>query len=234
MNKNKVALITGANRGLGFESVRQLANSGINVILTARNEKKGIEACKKLENEGNKVFFQQLDVTNQDSIKIAHENVLKKFGKLDILINNAGVYLDKGESVLSVDLATFKKTIETNVFGALLVTQIFVPLMIKNKYGRIVNVSSEMGQISSMDGRSPSYKVSKAALNALTRIFASELSRFNILVNSVCPGWTKTTMGGPYAPRSIEEGVDTIIYLATLPDNGPTGGFFKERKRIDW
>lgn len=234
MNKKRVALVTGANRGLGFETSKQLAALGIKVILTARDEVKGKQACMKLKNKYLDIVFQELDVNDTNSINNAFENITEKFEKLDILINNAGIYIDKGQSILELNLETLRKTIQTNVYGPFLVTQKFFPLMKKNNYGRIVNVSSEMGQLLTMDGYSPSYKMSKTALNSLTRIFASELRAYNILVNSVCPGWTRTDMGGPSAPRSVEEGVDTIVWLATLPDNGPTGGFYKARKRIDW
>ncbi len=234
MNNNKIALVTGANRGIGFETVRQLVKMGIKVILTSRNENKGKSACKSLKKEGINVFFQQLDVIDQESIKKAHQNIEKKFGELDILINNAGINIDKGKGVLDIDLETFSKTIETNVYGPLLVSQAFIPLMKKNNYGRIVNVSSELGQLSSMSGGWPSYRVSKTALNALNIILASRLKQYNILVNSASPGWTKTDMGGAWAPRTVEEGVDTIVWLATLPDDGPTGLFFKDRRKINW
>ncbi len=154
-----------------------------------------------------------------------------------MLVNNAGIYIDyqaDSNSILNAKVDTLRQTIETNVYGVLQITQALIPLMKEQNYGRIVNVSSGMGQLNDMQGGSPGYRVSKTALNALTRIFASELKGTNILVNSVCPGWVKTDMGGSEAPRTPEQGVDTIVWLATLPDGSATGGFFRDRQPIDW
>ena len=232
MKDKKIALVTGANRGIGFEICRQLAKKGINVILTSRNEEKGKEACKKLEKEGIKVDYHQLDVTNPKSIKKIKEYVEKNYGRLDILVNNAGILLDYNKHGLDVDVNTVGKTMETNIYGPLMLCQEFVPLMKKNNYGRIVNLSSLMGQLSTMDGGYPAYRMSKTCLNALTRIVASEVKDYNILVNSMSPGWVRTDMGGPNAEMSVEEGADTVIWLATLKDNGPSGRFFRDKKEI--
>ncbi|MEI2577879.1 SDR family oxidoreductase [Scytonema sp. PRP1] len=233
----KVAVVTGANRGLGFEASRQLAKKGYQVILTSRDEAKGKAAAEKLQAEGLNVIFHPLDVTNDESSQQLAEFLHEQFGKLDVLVNNAAIYIDSqtgGNSVFDAKIDTLRQTIETNVYGVLRVTQALIGLMQKQNYGRIVNVSSGAGQLTDMGSGVPTYRISKTALNALTRILANELQGKNILVNSVCPGWVKTDMGGPNAPRTPEQGVDTIVWLATLPDEGATGGFFRDRQPIDW
>ncbi|MBD2164831.1 SDR family oxidoreductase [Calothrix membranacea FACHB-236] len=236
---NRLAVVTGGNRGLGLEVSRELAKQGYRVILTSRNEDKGNAAATKLKNEGLEVIYHPLDITNDESTHKLAEFINREFGKVDALVNNAGIYIDSEASgnnlsILNTKIDTLQKTIETNVYGALRVTQALIPLMKKQNYGRIVNVSSGMGQLTHMGGGSPAYRISKTALNAVTRIFASELQGTNILVNSVCPGWVKTDMGGANAPRTLEQGADTIVWLATLPDNSPTGEFFRDRQTIDW
>lgn len=241
-NSNKVAVVTGANRGIGFEVCRQLARKGILVILTSRSEEKGLAACKELEKEELPVRFCQLDVTHAASISRLAGFVQKEFGRCDILVNNAGVLLDKkgsGDidfpSIFTCKIDTIRQTMETNVYGPILLCQALVPLMKKNNAGRIVNVSSGMGQLSEMNGGYPGYRISKTAVNTVTRILNDELEGTNIFVNSVCPGWVKTDMGGPGATRSVPEGADTIVWLATLSDdNGPRGKFFRNRKEIAW
>ena len=157
------------------------------------------------------------------------------YGRTDILINNAGIMIDpRGSRLLDSELKTYRDTLETNAFGPLLITQALLPLMKKRNYGRIVNLSSGRGQLSEMGSGTPAYRISKTALNALTRIVAAETRGSNILVNSLRPGWVKTDMGGPYAPRTVAQGADTAVWLATLPDGGPTGGFFRDRKPIPW
>ncbi|RCJ21933.1 short-chain dehydrogenase [Nostoc minutum NIES-26] len=233
----KVAVVTGGNRGLGFEASRQLAKKGYQVILTSRDEAKGKAAAQELQSEGLDVISHPLDVTSDDSSRKLAEFIRQQFGKLDVLVNNAGIYIDNqagSNSVFNAKIDTLQQTIDSNVYGALRVTQALIPLMKEQNYGRIVNVSSGMGQLTDMEGGSPAYRLSKTALNALTRIFASELKGTNILVNSVCPGWVKTDMGGQEAPRTPEQGVDTIVWLATAPDGGATGGFFRDRQPIDW
>ena len=233
----KVAVVTGGNRGLGFEASRQLAKKGYQVILTSRDEAKGKAAAQKLQAEGLNVIFHALDVTNDESSQKLAEFLHEQFGKLDVLVNNAAIYIDSqtsGNSVFDAKIDTLRQTMETNVYGVLQVTQALIGLMQKQNYGRIVNVSSGAGQLTDMGSGYPAYRISKAALNALTRIFSNELQGTNILVNSVCPGWVKTDMGGPNAPRTPEQGVDTIVWLATLPDGGATGGFFRDRQSIDW
>lgn len=233
----RVAVVTGANRGIGFETCRQLAKKKFQVILTSRDESKGKASIEQLQQESLDVLYHQLNVTDPESIAQLAKFIREKFGRLDVLVNNAGVYLDpSGEegSVFKAKIDTLRATMETNVHGPLMLCQALVPLMKEHNYGRVVNVSSGAGQLSDMHSGYPSYRISKTALNALTRILADELKGTNVLVNSVCPGWVKTDMGGANAPRTPEQGADTIVWLATLPDDGPTGGFFRDRKPIDW
>ncbi len=237
----KVAVISGANRGIGLETARLLSQRGIRVVLTSRNASHGEAITDMLTGEGLDVIFQRLDVTSEKSVASLGEFVRSRCERVDILVNNAGVFLDRqgGESgtrtsVLNASIDTLRTTMETNVYGALLLAQELVPMMKQQGCGRIVNVSSGLGQLSDMGGRSPAYRISKTALNALTRILAAETEGHNILVNSVCPGWVRTDMGGPRAERSPREGADTIVWAATLPDDGPTGGFFRDRKPIPW
>jgi len=238
--KDKIAVVTGANRGIGFEICRQLAKKGVLVVLTSRDEQKGLFACNVLEKMELPVRYHELDVNHAASISRFRSFMLKEFGRCDILINNAGVFLDKKgldeavPSIFNAKIETLRQTMETNLYGPLLLCQALVPLMKKHNYGRIVNLSSGLGQLSDMNGGYPAYRISKTALNALTRILSDELKDFNILVNSVCPGWVKTEMGGLNAPRSIEEGADTAIWLSGLPDQGPRGKFFRDRKEIPW
>ncbi len=239
--QEKVAIVTGGNRGIGFEVCRQLAKLGMLVVLTSRDEEKGLEACKKLEREELTVRYCPLDVTHAAGISRLVGFLQKEFGRCDILVNNAGVFLDKNSpedidlpSIFSAKIETIRQTMETNVYAAILLCQALVPLMKKNNYGRIVNVSSGMGQLSDMNGGYPGYRISKTAINAVTRILTDELKGSNILVNSVCPGWVKTDMGGVGATRTVKEGANTIVWLATLPDGGPGGKFFRDRKEMAW
>jgi NAD(P)-dependent dehydrogenase (short-subunit alcohol dehydrogenase family) len=236
-NPQKIAVVTGANRGLGFEASRQLSKQGYHVILTSRDEEKGKQAAEILQKEGLQITFHPLDVNSDKSCQNLAKFIDTEFGKLDVLINNAGIMIDTrdgGKSIFDAQIDTLKTTMDTNVYGVLRVTKALVPFMKKQKYGRIVNVSSGMGQLIHMEIGYPGYRLSKTALNALTRILANELQLNNILVNSVCPGWVKTDMGGEAAPRTPEQGVDTIIWLATLPDGSSTGNFFRDRQPIAW
>ncbi|CAN5174872.1 SDR family oxidoreductase [soil metagenome] len=227
----RVALVSGANRGIGREVVRQLAEKGIAVILGSRSEEKGLKAAEGIDGA---VHVRRLDMTDETGIQSLAREVEEEFGRLDILVNNAGIAIDRGQSGVDADLDVVRETLEMNLFGTWRLCEAFVPLMRRNGYGRIVNVSSGMGALTDMGSGSPAYRVSKASLNALTRILASELRRSGILVNSVCPGWVRTGMGGSSASRSVEEGADTPVWAATLPDNGPTGGFFRDRREIPW
>jgi NAD(P)-dependent dehydrogenase (short-subunit alcohol dehydrogenase family) len=229
-----IAIVTGANRGIGFEVCRQLAQKGVRVILTSRDENKGQAAVGRLEAEGLEADYYPLDVTDPGSIQRLRDFVERQYGRLDILVNNAAVYLDDRHSLLAVDYDLLRLTMDTNAYGPLLLTQAFVPLMRKNGYGRIVNVSSGIGELSDLGSSWPAYRLSKILLNIQTRIIAMELRGSNILINAMCPGWVRTDMGGPGAPLSIEEGADTIVWLALLPVDGPQGGYFRDRLSIDW
>lgn len=233
MAKNKIAVVTGANRGLGFEICRQLAIKGVRVILSARNEAKGKEAAENLKEEGLDVDFHQLDVTDKNSIQLFAEYVKVKYGILDILINNAGILIDSPDFCTAVDVDKVRKTFETNVCGTLSISQELIPLMKKSENGRIINISSRMGAISRMGKGAPAYRVSKAALNALTLTLAIELKNTRITVNAMTPGLIKTNMGGEKAVRSTVQGADTVIWLA-IGGNTQTGKFFLERKEIAW
>jgi len=231
----RVALVTGANRGIGEEICRQLARKGIEVVMSARDAKKGEAAAKALASSGTPVRFVALDVNDEQSIAQAIAWIDATCGRLDILVNNAGVHLDaRGAPATELAAETLRDTMETNVVGPLRVAQAALPLMRKHGYGRIVNLSSTMGQLDHMGGGSAAYRISKAALNALTRVLAADVNDPGIKVNSMHPGWVKTGMGGPEAPKSVEEGADTAVWLATLPKSGPSGGFFADRKAIPW
>jgi NAD(P)-dependent dehydrogenase (short-subunit alcohol dehydrogenase family) len=227
----RVALVSGGNRGIGLEIVRQLAGRGITAILGSRDEESGRAAAEGLS--GN-VVVRQLDVTDEGSVARLAASVEDEFGRLDILVNNAGISNDDGQRGMNADLDRVRDALEANLFGAWRLCEMAIPLMQRHGYGRIVNVSSGMGALEDMGGGSPGYRVSKTALNALTRILASELRGSGILVNSVCPGWVQTGMGSPRAPRPVEEGADTPVWAATLPKGGPTGGFFRDRRPIPW
>jgi NAD(P)-dependent dehydrogenase (short-subunit alcohol dehydrogenase family) len=227
----RVALVSGGNRGIGLEIVRQLAGRGITVILGSRDEESGRAAAGGLSGD---VLVRQLDVTDEGSVARLASFVEDDFGRLDILVNNAGISNDDGQRGMNADLDRIRGALEANLFGAWRLCEMAIPLMQRHGYGRIVNVSSGMGALEDMGGGSPGYRVSKTALNALTRILASELRGSGILVNSICPGWVQTDMGSSRAPRPVEEGADTPVWAATLPKGGPTGGFFRDRRPIPW
>jgi NAD(P)-dependent dehydrogenase (short-subunit alcohol dehydrogenase family) len=218
----RVALVTGGNRGIGFEVCRQLAGMGLRVLLGARDPALGKKAAAELGVEPVK-----LNVADPASVSAA----AKRVGPIDVLVNNAGVY--PSGTVLDSDPAAWRETFDVNFLGALWTCRAFVPGMLKRGYGRVVNVSSGYGAISEgLEGPAP-YSVSKAALNALTIKLASELGG-DVKVNAACPGWVRTRMGGPGANSSVEQGADTIVWLATLPADGPSGGFFRHRRPIPW
>ena len=220
----RTALVTGGNRGIGFEAARQLAEAGLRVVLTSRHPEAGREAAGRLG-----VDHLQLDLTDETSV----DELAERLPEVDVLVNNAGVLLDEGRGVLDLDERTLRRTFEANFFGPFRTTSRFLPGMIERGYGRVVNVSSGAGQITEMTSYSPAYSMSKAALNALTRQFALG-ARGDVKVNAMCPGWVRTDMGGSAAPRSPEQGADTIVWLATLPADGPSNGFFRDRRPIAW
>jgi NAD(P)-dependent dehydrogenase (short-subunit alcohol dehydrogenase family) len=230
----KIALVTGGNKGIGMEVCRQLAASGVQVVLTARAEQRGIRAKKHLLEGGLTVDFQRLDVTLPDTIDSTFSFISKQYGILDILVNNAGILPDEDKSALTVKKETVLEVLKTNTLGPLNLIQRFLPLLTKSKAGKIINVSSGMGSLTDMSGGYPAYRISKAALNSLTLILASELAGSNISVNSVCPGWVKTDMGGRNASRTVEQGASGIVHLALLEKQIPTGKFLRDRQVISW
>ena len=230
---SKVALVTGANRGIGLEVCRQLAEAGCAVILSARDGAKADAAARALARDGLHVSAQVLDVTGERSILDAVAAINARFGRIDILVNNAAVLTDES-SILSTSTDDFRRTLETNVLGAITTAHVVVPGMIERRFGRIVNVSSTAGQCRQTSSFAPAYSISKTALNAYTRQLAAAAAGTGVLVNAACPGWVRTDMGGSAAPRSIRQGADTIVWLATLPDDGPSGGFFSDRRQIEW
>lgn len=232
----KTAVVTGANRGLGLAASKALAEKGYEVLMTARRVASLDDTCLELKARGLSVFAIGLDVTNPDDIARLKKAVTDRWNKLNVLINNAGVYPEKGGPVIveETDPLRVREAFETNALGAFRVSQALIPALCKSGHARIVNVSSGLGQLSSMQGEYPGYRMSKAALNVLTRVLSAELKESGVLVNSVCPGWVRTDMGGPSAHRSIEQGVFGIVWAATLPDDGPTGGFFRDASQIPW
>ncbi len=233
--EQRIAVVTGANRGIGLEISRQLAQRGVLVVLTARSAAKAATACQKLKDEGLTVAYHPCDVTDATAVRILRDFVKKNYGAADILVNNAGVMLDptgSGASDMSADV--LHNTMATNVYGPAMLCRALVPLMKEKGYGRIVNLSSGLGQLSESGRGTPAYRISKTALNSFTRTLAAELADTNILVNSMCPGWVKSDMGGPNAPRTLEQGAATAVWLATLPDGSASGGFFRDQQPLAW
>jgi len=232
MKNQKIALVTGANKGIGFEVARELARMGLRVFLGARNVIAGRAAAEKLSGDGDVVFL-EIDVANAESIRRAAQEFSRASDRLDVLINNAGILLDDDKSALTVTPEIFETTLRTNTLGPWLVTQVFAPLLKKGRAPRVVNVSSGGGQLEDgADGWAPAYCVSKTALNGVTVQLAAALPTF--AVNSVCPGWVRTDMGGEGATRSVAEGAATIVWLATDAPHDLTGKFVKDRKVISW
>jgi NAD(P)-dependent dehydrogenase (short-subunit alcohol dehydrogenase family) len=227
---NGVALVTGANRGIGREVARQLALDGYQVLLSARDGEKASAAAREVADAtGGSVRALELDVADPAGIELAAKRVGEDPGRLDVLVNNAGVGSDFGVSGTAPDFDAVQRALDTNFFGAYRLTIALLGLLRESEHPRIVNVSSGMGGVTEMGGWSPGYRVSKAALNAMTRILSTELAGEGFLVNSGCPGFVNTDMGGPMgAQKPVEEGAAGIVWLATLPDDGPTGGFFRD------
>ena len=235
MPSHKIAIVTGGNRGIGHEIARQLAKSDLFVIVGARDAVKCEAALEALRKASANVAAFPLDVNDTRSVRRFVEHVEKQHGSPSVLVNNAGVYPEATDAkVVDSSTALWRETFETNLFGAVRMCREVVPLMKKTRYGRIVNISSGLGQLHQMGEGSPAYRVSKAALNALTRTLAAEAAGTGILVNSMSPGWVKTDMGGEEAPRTVAEGAETAVWLSLLPSSGPTGQFFRDRKPIPW
>lgn len=237
-----LALVTGANRGLGREVCRILAGKGMKVFLTARAEGNAISAAEELRQEGVQVDPRELDVTSVTSIRKLAASIDREFGRLDVLVNNAGIDFDTDQKPTSADLDRVRQILETNVFGVWQMCQAFVPLLKRSQQGRLVNVSSEAGSfgrghfsLGAMEGAVCGYGVSKAALNALTVKLAAELKPMGILVNAVCPGFTATQPGmAEQGARPVGEGAESIVWAAMLPNDGPTGGFFRDGRPLPW
>jgi NAD(P)-dependent dehydrogenase (short-subunit alcohol dehydrogenase family) len=211
--------------------VRQLAGRGLTVVMGSRDEAGGRRAAEDLAGD---VIVRQLDVSDEESVARMKVFVDEELGRLDVLVNNAAISNDRGQKGVDADLDVVREALEANFLGAWRLCELAIPLMRRASYGRIVNVSSTLGSLENMGGGNPGYRVSKTALNALTRILASELRGSGILVNSVCPGWVQTAMGGADASRPVEEGADPLVWAATLPNNGPTGGFFRDGRPVPW
>ena len=223
-----IALVTGANRGIGRETARQLAEGGYEVIVSARDEAKAREAAEAI---GGRPL--ELDVSDPGSIDRAAAAVADDPGALDVLVNNAGVGTDWGVAGAEPDFDAIQRALDTNFFGAYRLTVALLPLLRQSGHPRVVNVSSGMGGVAEMGGWSPGYRVSKAALNAMTRILSTELEEAGVKVNSACPGFVATDMGSQFgAKKSVEDGASGIVWLATLPDDGPSGGFFRDGKPV--
>jgi NAD(P)-dependent dehydrogenase (short-subunit alcohol dehydrogenase family) len=231
MDNGRIALVSGGNRGIGLEVCRQLAERGYTVVMGSRDEEKGRVAAERLEGD---VIPHQLDVSDAGSVDRMAAFLEEEVGRLDILVNNAAISNDEGQRGVDADLDRVRESLEANLFGAWRLCEIAIPLMRRNGYGRIVNVSTGLAALEDMGGGSPGYRVSKTALNALTRILASELRGSGILVNAVNPGWVQTDMGGSGATRPVEEGAEALVWAATLHNNGPTGGFFRDRHPVPW
>ena len=242
---SKIALITGANRGLGLEAARQLAQAGFTVVLGAREADKGETAAAELRQTGFDAHAVRLDVADAQSVGEAVREVSEKFGHLDALINNAGIFPEFASGAFApskLPLDVLRSTYETNFFGAFTVLQAFLPLLLRAEAPRVVNVSSTLGSLSELsNSESPyysnntvAYNSSKSALNGLTIAFAKEFKDTPLKINSACPGWVKTDLGSEQAPRELEEGPRVFVTLATLPADGPTGQFFDENGPVNW
>ncbi len=234
-NRTLVALVTGANRGIGFEVCQQLGRLGHRIVAAARTEAKAGDTAARLHQHGGApVEPLAFDVADEWSVRRAADRLAARGLHVDVLVNNAAILVEENTPVLRTSRGALEATFATNVFGAMAIAQVLVPGMMKRGFGRVVNVSSLAGQLASMRSYAPAYSISKAALNAFTRTLAAATDGTGVLVNSADPGWVRTDMGGPHAPRSVEQGADTIVWLATLPGGGPTGGFFSERRRVEW
>ncbi len=236
MPEQKIALVTGANRGIGRAIAMQLAARGIHVIAAAREAEAGQAVVDEIGAAGGSAETFPLDVVDEQQCQAIRDHVAATRGRMDILVNNAGVALDKWISGLELDIGLLRETMEVNVYAPLRLCQLFIPMMQKQRHGRVVNLSTELASLAEMDmGCTVAYRSAKAALNAVTKMLSLELKEHpDILVNAAAPGWVKTELGGGDATRTPEEGADTPVWLATLPTGGPTGGFFRDREAYAW
>ncbi len=232
--KGKITVVTGGNRGIGFELCQHLLTAGATVILTARDEARGRAAVENLRKDEGRLFFHVLDVCDDESTQTFANFIEREFGQLDILFNNAGVALDKFVPSSQLDIDVLRRTIDTNVLGVFRTTQALIPALKASSGARIVNVSSQLGSLSMMTGYTLAYRMSKTAVNAMTRVWASELKDDGILVNSVCPGWVRTDLGGEDAPIRATDGARSILELALIDDDGPTGTFVRDGNPHPW
>lgn len=229
---SKIALVTGANKGIGFAAAHGLAKAGFHVFVAARDTERGEEAAEKIRSEGYAAQFVTIDVTDEQSIVSAAREIAEEWEGIDVLVNNAAINLDEGRGVTEVPLEEWKETFQTNVWGVLLMTQAFWPLLQHSTDARVINVSSGLGRLYDMENESPSYSASKTAVNALTRLFA-DAGDGEISVNCINPGWVKTDMGGQNAERTPDQGAAIILKLATM-ENPPTGQFLQDSGEIGW
>jgi NAD(P)-dependent dehydrogenase (short-subunit alcohol dehydrogenase family) len=238
MAETRIALVTGGNRGIGLEIVRQLARRGLKPVLAARDLAKGKQAAAQLGSEGIEAAVAAIDVTDGESVLAGVADILARFGRIDVLVNNAGIlqegFTPEDASVFDAPIDRVTLTFATNTVGPLRMIEAIVPGMRERGYGRVVQLSSGAGQLADMGSGFPAYRMSKAALNALTRITAAEVGPGDVKINAMCPGWVRTAMGGPNATRPVEQGAETAVWLATLPADGPSGGFFRDKKPIPW
>ena len=239
MSDKKVAIITGANRGMGFEVSRQLGRLGYKVIMGCRDPHAGELAAKTLGDEGLEVEAFRLDVTRSEDIALLAAHIRRRVGRVDVLINNAGIYLDGGSSSGDTRISAFdarlenvRATLESNLLGPFALSREVIGEMRRANHGRVVNLTSAMGQLSDMGGGAPGYRFAAVGINAMTKLFAEELRGTDVLVNSVDPGWVQTH--SPEATRTVEQGVVTTLWLATLPEGGPSGQFFRDKQPIAW
>jgi NAD(P)-dependent dehydrogenase (short-subunit alcohol dehydrogenase family) len=231
MSTGKIALVTGGNRGIGKEIVRQLATKGLRVFLTGRDFEAGARVASAINGD---VDFLLLDVADDRSIVQAAEAFGKRSDRLDVLVNNAGIYPDEGFNILTIPRELIVNTFQTNTFGVISVIQAFLPFLSHADQARIINLSSGYGELGGLSSDVPSYCLSKLALNGVTIIFDQALRKIGISVNSVCPGWVRTDMGGPNATTSVEDGADTAVWLATDAPHSLSGKFFRRRREISW
>lgn len=233
----RIILVTGGNRGIGLGVVQLAVHAGDVALMGARNVERGRDAADAIDQAAaeapGRVEVVPLDVTEPDSIKHAVDQVDERHGRLDALVNNAAIHYDTWQHGVDADLGVVEEAFRTNLFGAWRVTQAFLPLLRRSEHPRLVNVSSASGLLASMGEEAPAYATSKAALNALTRVLADELRSDGVLVNAVCPGWTATDMGGQ-GGRPIAEGAASVMWAVDLPDDGPTGGFFRDGRPLPW
>jgi NAD(P)-dependent dehydrogenase (short-subunit alcohol dehydrogenase family) len=229
----QLALVTGANRGLGRETARQLAQKGFKVVLTSRSEN-GRAVAEEFREAGLDVDFHQLDVADGQSIAELAEYLTATYDHLDVLINNAGIHYDTFQNTLNADFSIVEEALRINTIGPWRVSKALMPLLRKSSAGRIVNVSSSSGSFADSWPGTPAYSTSKCALNMVTLKMAADLAETKVKVNSVCPGWVRTAMGGAAAPRSVEEGAASIVWAALIPDDGPSGGFFRDGEAVSF